>query len=509
MTAKLLSFTQTRGGWGNVEMAQFARIQRLLENVGLHIDVEHGITDEGDPWCVFCSNTTGDVVIHAARIGGVYMFDSPVLQTPIEGRSFQHCAEKFLDEAMQAIPVVRRRSTLQVHPSALLASVFLTIVLHAQATSEHSPFRVGDSHGDPFADLDPAAKNAGWLKLIAQHLAELFGPQDPSSTHQNQQLQNWVSVIPVGLTVSVLGIVHELVTRDDRLMLIFDNVSLEGTAGNAEHDSHLAAVEPEGPQPDTAAAAQDASVVTMVADAASEDTIEVKTAEAHTNEQAPSVVVEQGLPTSYLALAHAFVEEVVAFASDTVTALASAAATATAQADNADNGASLDVAQTDSQQPATAVSTIAAATIALLKPLVDASDTIEFISLPEDANATVLLAAYNTANRPGSADTPATVDVGSSDSVNVPVIEVAPPPATAEAPAAPTTSTGDVITQLDWLIEVADNVVVHQSGGNYIIVDKDAMFIDQGDRFIETFVMEDHSEITFIGVAADFDGLFA
>jgi hypothetical protein len=63
------------------------------------------------------------------------------LRTPIEGCSFQHCAEKFLGEAMQAIPVVRRRSTLQVHPSALPASVFLTIVLHAQATSERSPFR--------------------------------------------------------------------------------------------------------------------------------------------------------------------------------------------------------------------------------------------------------------------------------------------------------------------------------------------------------------------------------
>lgn len=501
MTAKLLSFTQQRGGWGNVEMAQFARIQRLLENVGLHIDVEHGITDEGDPWCVFCSNTTGEVIIHAARMDGLYMFDSPVLRTPIEGRSFQHCAEKFLDEAMQAIPVVRRRSTLQVHPSALLASVFLTIVLHAQATSEHSPFR-SEGHADVLAELDASGKHgAGWIKLIAQHLAELFGPQDNSNNGpHNQQMSTWVTVIPAGLTVSVLGIVHELVTGDDKLLLVFDEtIGVENAHDNADHDLPQILAAAEAAAPEVVAVSDDGAAVTTVAsDDAGDDKLEAKVAETATAEDLAPVVLE--VPGAYMALAHSFVEEVVAFATDAVTALATAGMTMVAQAEEARDNAGVEVAQADSPAVAT-ISTIATATIAQLKPLMD-SDMMEFISLPDDASAALILAAYGE-NRGGDVLDVATGDTGT---VSGPAIDV-------PAPTTPDDVSGnpapvDVVTQLDWLIDIADNVGFKQSGGNYIIYDKDVAFHQNPDDWlIETFVMADRSEITFIGVAADYDGL--
>jgi hypothetical protein len=501
MTAKLLSFTQQRGGWGNVEMAQFARIQRLLENVGMHIDVEHGITDEGDPWCVFCSNTTGEVIIHAARLDGLYMFDSPVLRTPIEGRSFQHCAEKFLDEAMQAIPVVRRRSTLQVHPSALLASVFLTIILHAQATSEHSPFR-SDGH-DVLAELDASGKHgAGWIKLIAQHLAELFGPQDNSNNgHHNQQMPTWVTVIPAGLTVSVLGIVHELVTGDDKLLLVFDEtIGVESGHENADHDVPQVLAAAEAAVPEAVAAADDDTATTTIAtDDAGDDKLEAKVAEAAAakDDMAP-VVLE--VPGAYLALAHSFVEEVVAFAADTVSALATAGMTIVAQAEAARENASVEVAQAEPQPPT--ISTIATATIAQLKPLMD-SDTMEFISLPDDAGSALILAAYGE-NRDPAAVEVITDDTGTSAGGGT--IEVPAPTASDDASAPPPAV--DIVAQLDWLIDIAHNVGYKQSGGNYIIYDKDvASHQNPDDWLVETFVMADHSQITFIGVASDYDGL--
>jgi hypothetical protein len=496
MTAKLLSFTQQRGGWGNVEMAQFARIQRLLENVGLHIDVEHGTTDEGDPWCVFCSNATGEVIIHAARLDGLYMFDSPVLRTPIEGRSFQHCAEKFLDEAMQAIPVVRRRSTLQVHPSALLASVFLTIVLHAQATSEHSPFR-SEGH-DPLLDLEAAGKHgSGWIKLIAQHLAELFGPQDNQNGSHNQQLQSWVTAIPAGLTVSVLGIVHELVTGDDKLLILFDDTTgIERSADSSDSDLPQVVAALEAPTPAPVAATDEVAIATAAGDEASADKLEAQIAEeeAAATDLAP-VVLE--LPGAYIALAHSFVEEVVAFASDTVAALAGAGMTMIATAEETGDGAGdLEVAQSDSQPT---ISTIASATIAMLKPLMESSDTIEFISMADDTGS-VILAAYNGEPISNGPD----IDFGG---VSEPAVEV---PATTDTtgdpvrqPAAPV----DVVAQLEWLMDIADNVKVQNSDGNYFIFDKDAALLDSDEWLVETFVMADQSEITFIGVAADFEGL--
>jgi hypothetical protein len=507
MTAKLLSFTQSRGGWGNVELAQFARIQRLLENVGLHIDIEHGVTDEGDPWCVFCSNGTGEVVIHAACIDGRYMFDSPVLRNPIEGRSFQHCAEKFLDEAMQAIPVVRRRSTLQVHPSALLASVFLTIVLHAQATSEHNLFRSGE--GSPLFDLDADASGkhaSGWIKLIAQHLAELFGPHDNSNAPHNQQVLSWVTVIPAGLTVSVLGIVHELVTRDDRLLLAFDDAIITTTTSSehADHDLVAVAAAPEAQTLVEGSIAPEEVVTAAVTveDDAGDDKLEAKVAELQVNDTAP-VILEQDLPSAYLALAHNFAEEVIAFVADAASALAGASMTMTAQAEETDNAGGIEVTPAEAQTGATTVNSIAIATVALLKPFIEASDTIEFISMPADTDIGVLLAAYG--DNSGSDPNVIFGDASTSG----PAIETPPPAVMADAPATPTpVAVVDVIAQLELLLDVADNVIAQRSGsGNFIFFDLDARYIDQSERIVETFVMDDQSQITFVGVAADFDGL--
>ena len=500
MTAKLLSFTQSRGGWGNVELAQFARIQRLLENVGLHIDMEHGVTDEGDPWCVFCSNTTGEVVIHAACIDGRYMFDSPVLRSPIEGRSFQHCAEKFLDEAMQAIPVVRRRSTLQVHPSALLASVFLTIVLHAQATSEHNLFRSGEGTSLLDLDADASGKHAsGWIKMIAQHLAELFGPQDHSNAPHNQQVLNWVSVIPAGLTVSVLGIVHELVTRDDRLLLVFDDAATgtPSSAEDAELDQQAIAAEPATQTVVEGNTATNGAVTTAVEIGDDVANADLEVAELPVNGTAP-VILEQELSTAYLALAHNFSEEVIAFVAEAASALAGMGMTMTAQAEEADAGGGIEVAQLDGPAGATGVNTIATATMALLKPFAE-SDTIEFISLPAEAEFSILLSAYG---EDGQGPTPVLTfgePIGNPP-VEAPVAVVADTPTALEI---------DVFAQLAQLIEIAKKIWFYESdSGDVLIVDQDVTRPGfEGEKFVETFVLDDQSEITFVGVASDFDGL--
>lgn len=135
--ATLLSFSRPpRKGWSNDENAQFARIQRLLTEAGVLVEIEEGITDEGDPWCVFCSDATGEVIIHVAVIDGCYFFDSAVLPEAIQGRNLYDCAQRFMDDA--SLPAYSRSPKIMMHPSAMLTGVILTIFLYLEMITEPS-----------------------------------------------------------------------------------------------------------------------------------------------------------------------------------------------------------------------------------------------------------------------------------------------------------------------------------------------------------------------------------
>jgi len=134
--ATLLSFAPpSREGWSNDERAQFARIQHLLADAGAYVEIEHGVTDEGDPWCVFCSEATGEVIIHVAFLDGQYFFDSAILPDPIRGRSFNDCAQQFIDDT--SLPARSQKSPkIMIHPSAMLAGMILTIFLALEMITE-------------------------------------------------------------------------------------------------------------------------------------------------------------------------------------------------------------------------------------------------------------------------------------------------------------------------------------------------------------------------------------
>lgn len=232
MAATLHAFIRPRRGWGNEERAQFLRIQRLLENAGLAVEVEMGVTEEGDPWCVFCSRVTGDVIIHAARIDGRYMFDSSALARPIEGRSFMNCAERFFEDATLPMPLSERRNNgFMVHPSAMLASVFLTIILYAHATSEHALFEA-----EP-VNADEGTESAAWrpllkLKMIAQQVADYLASNEAQTpTAQAQQAQGWVNAVPAGMAVAVIAIAHDL---EIGALLMEERDALAATAAGTE-----------------------------------------------------------------------------------------------------------------------------------------------------------------------------------------------------------------------------------------------------------------------------------
>src|SRR3977135_4062723 len=72
--------------WSPPELAEFYRVEAALLQAGLKIDTERGLSDEGDPWFAFCRPDDGEVIVHIARIGGVYVLAGPSYDGIATGR---------------------------------------------------------------------------------------------------------------------------------------------------------------------------------------------------------------------------------------------------------------------------------------------------------------------------------------------------------------------------------------------------------------------------------------
>lgn len=127
--------------WSNQELANIYRVKQLLDAAGVPNELERGISDEGDPWCIFCK-LDGDVFIHLCRIDLRYVLDSPNLRAPIYGNSFSALIEEFSGGALQNTPTVakggsrviklERNGKVFLHPAALLAALIWSIYLNSE-----------------------------------------------------------------------------------------------------------------------------------------------------------------------------------------------------------------------------------------------------------------------------------------------------------------------------------------------------------------------------------------
>lgn len=134
MTSQVLSFTKRvsdRSGWTNTELAELYRVEHALVQAKIVIETDRGVTDEGDPWFVFC-RADGEVVVHVTRFGGSYRLYSPALPTPLTGPSFSTLTKSFLSGLRTPAQV---DATVAIHPAALLsvlvAAIFYAFDLHS------------------------------------------------------------------------------------------------------------------------------------------------------------------------------------------------------------------------------------------------------------------------------------------------------------------------------------------------------------------------------------------
>lgn len=127
--------------WTNQELAHLYRVKRLLDLAGVPNSIDRGVSDEGDPWFLFC-DAASEVLIHLCRIDGVYLLDTPSVETPLHGRDFIQLVDAFLERKLRGQEeisirekhkVVRlgRNGKVFLHPSTMLAALIWTLFLES------------------------------------------------------------------------------------------------------------------------------------------------------------------------------------------------------------------------------------------------------------------------------------------------------------------------------------------------------------------------------------------
>lgn len=144
--------------WTNQELANIYRVKRLLDAAGVPNTLERGITDEGDPWYIFCT-LNGDVFIHLCRVDGRYVLDSPNLRQPLSGIDFNDMIMEFSDGALCNTPAAKkgdlrviklqRNGKVFLHPSALLAALIWSIYLNSEDLVMFAPDQDAADSDDP------------------------------------------------------------------------------------------------------------------------------------------------------------------------------------------------------------------------------------------------------------------------------------------------------------------------------------------------------------------------
>ncbi|MFC7400179.1 hypothetical protein ACFQU1_23540 [Chelatococcus sp. GCM10030263] len=122
--AQLFPFRSRSRDWSNQELAEFYRVEAALVQAGLTIETDRGLSDENEPWFAFCHADTGEVIIHFARIGGVYVAASGAFEGVLRGVDFRSLVEALLMRHPLVVP--RKGEKISLHPSALLVALVAT-----------------------------------------------------------------------------------------------------------------------------------------------------------------------------------------------------------------------------------------------------------------------------------------------------------------------------------------------------------------------------------------------
>jgi hypothetical protein len=155
-----------RRDWSNQELADLYRVEALLVQANIRIETTRGLSDEGDPWFVFC-HADGEVFVHLARIDGIYVLDGPGLDSVLRGESFAALIDRFASAVTARAPTGnivqfrpgKRDAIVRLHPAVMLAAMVWSLYLasdHFVGAAHAGEMDAGDGHAALFPSLIPA-----------------------------------------------------------------------------------------------------------------------------------------------------------------------------------------------------------------------------------------------------------------------------------------------------------------------------------------------------------------
>jgi hypothetical protein len=171
MAAQVVPFFQRLrrpSDWAQAEIAQFYRVESALLQAGLRLQTDRGVTDEGDPWFVFCRADDGEVFIHFSRIEGKYIVISSGLDRVFQGPDFNALVNEMLAAQAYSLPRARNRNNIFLHPATLLVALVSGAFFHSGAAKAATVAdarpeqKKSDGFGSFALKLDPE-KASTWI----------------------------------------------------------------------------------------------------------------------------------------------------------------------------------------------------------------------------------------------------------------------------------------------------------------------------------------------------------
>ena len=141
----------SRSGWSPREFGEFYRVESALIQAGLRIDTDCGLSDEGDPWFVFCRADDGEVIIHIARIHGIYILASAAYAGVASGRDIIAMVRDLIEKhPLVEMSGQTRGSKIFLHPAALLIAVVAAAFFKSSEARALSPnhLKTGETRGE-------------------------------------------------------------------------------------------------------------------------------------------------------------------------------------------------------------------------------------------------------------------------------------------------------------------------------------------------------------------------
>ncbi len=208
MAFQLVSFPQRSDrsfDWTSDELAELYRIEHALTQANIRLETDRGLTDEGDPWFVFC-RTDGEVLVHISRYDGHYRLCSPGLPNSLVGRSFAELTKSFVRQVPVQVSFQQRGGAkLFVHPAAMLAVIVGTLFAASNNLHLFSSHEAAGHHTDD-GSFDRGSLKHTLQSTFASYLETFFHSLRDASIIQQSSYLGLIGAVAAFIIESTVGI---------------------------------------------------------------------------------------------------------------------------------------------------------------------------------------------------------------------------------------------------------------------------------------------------------------